>query len=148
MADETTPSAKAPCHLWVVAVLSLLWNLFGAMDFVMTQTRNPAYLKAFTPAQLEYFNHFPLWAVLAWGVAVWGGVFGSGLLLIRRHQAAPLFLASLAGMALTDLHSYVLTDGLTVMGGPKALVFASVIFVIGVLLLVYARAMTRRGVLR
>jgi hypothetical protein len=50
-----TNTASTPRHLWVVGVLSLLWNLFGAMDYVMTQTQNEAYMGQFTPKQLEFF---------------------------------------------------------------------------------------------
>jgi len=147
MADATPQSAKRPWHLWVVGVVSLLWNSVGAMDFVLTQTRNKAYMSAFTPAQLEFYYGFPFWVVVAWGIAVWGGVLGSLLLLFRKSCAVHLFLASLLCIILTDIHNYALSDGLTVMGGGDTLIFSCVIFVIGALLFVYARAMRKRGVL-
>lgn len=49
---------KAPLHLWVVGVLALVWNLIGAMDYVMTQMRNENYMSAFTPEQLDFFTAF------------------------------------------------------------------------------------------
>jgi hypothetical protein len=131
----------------VIGIGSLLWNLGGATDFVMTQARSKAYTAAFTPEQLHYYYGFPGWVVATWGIAVWGGVLGSLLLLLRKRQAAFLFLASAICMVLTDLYSFVLSDGLKVMGGAAALAFSAVIFVIGVLLLVYARSMRKRGVL-
>ncbi len=36
-------------YLWVIGGVSSLWNAMGAMDYVMTQTRNEAYMSAFTP---------------------------------------------------------------------------------------------------
>ena len=48
MAADTPQTPKTPWHLWVVGVLSLLWNMIGAFDFYMTQTHNAAYLKNFT----------------------------------------------------------------------------------------------------
>ena len=33
-------SAKAPVHLWVVGLLSLVWNGFGAYDYFMSKTEN------------------------------------------------------------------------------------------------------------
>jgi hypothetical protein len=121
----------------------------GSLDFTMTQMRNEAYMKAFTPEQLAYFYGFPLWMVLAWGVGTWGGLVGSLLLLLRKGLAFHLFVASFIGMVLTFAHNYLLSDGLKVMGGGVGpVIFNAVIMVIGVLLLVYARAMRRRGVLR
>lgn len=148
MADASVTKARPPWHVWAVGVASLLWNSFGAMDFVMTQSRNKAYMSGFTPAQLEFYYGFPAWVVAAWGIAVWGGVAGSLLLLFRRRLSVPLFLASLVGMVLTSVHNYALSNGLKVMGGAGALAFSAVIIAIGVVLLLYARSMSRRGVLR
>ncbi len=148
MADPAQ-STKAPWHLWVVGILSLLWNAVGAMDFTLSEMKNEAYLKASTPEQLAYFSSFPVWVVLAWGVATWGSVLGSVLLLFRCKLAVPVNLAVLAGMALTFTYNFILTDGLKAMGGGAgSLVFTAVIIVIGVLLFGYARAMRRRGMLR
>ena len=35
MADGT----KTPWHLWLVGVVSLLWNGFGGYDFIMSTTQ-------------------------------------------------------------------------------------------------------------
>ena len=63
-----------PWHLWAVGVVGLLWSAMGAMDYVMTQTHNEAYMSAFTPEQLAFFYGIPIWAVATWAIAVWGGV--------------------------------------------------------------------------
>lgn len=114
----------------------------------MTQTKNEAYMKAFTPEQLDYFYGFPFWVVLAWGVATWGSVAGSVLLLLRRKQAAACNGIVLGAMAATFLHNFVLTDGYKIMGGAGPAIFTGVIVVVGILLWLYACAMNRRGVLR
>jgi len=33
-----------PWHLWVIGVVALVWSAMGALDYVMTQTRNEAYM--------------------------------------------------------------------------------------------------------
>ncbi|MCC7198657.1 MAG: hypothetical protein IT483_04020 [Gammaproteobacteria bacterium] len=139
---------SAPWHLWLVGVLAVLWNSVGALDYVMTQTRNASYMSSFTPEQLEYFYGFPAWLVAAWAVSVWGGVLGSVLLLLRRRWAVTVFGVSLATMVITYIHNYLLTDGFRIMGGAGAMAFSTVIFVIGVALLLYARRVARLGVLR
>ena len=48
-------AVKTPWHLWAVGIISLLWNAFGAFDYVMTKLKNPAYMAAFTPEQQAYF---------------------------------------------------------------------------------------------
>lgn len=148
MADTANSPAKTPWHLWTVGALSLLWNAVGVVDFTMTQTKNESYMSAFTPAQLEYFYGFPIWVVVAWGIATWGSALGSMLLLLRRKLAVLTNLVVLVAMAITFVHNLILTDGMKIMGGTGPLVFTLVIVAIGVLLYFYARAMARRGVLR
>ncbi|HTL69504.1 MAG TPA: hypothetical protein VL200_17710 [Lacunisphaera sp.] len=148
MTETASAPAKAPWHLWVVGGLSLLWNAMGALDFTMTETHNEAYLKQFTPEQLAYFTGFPAWVIVAWGLATWGSLAGSLLLLLRRAVALHVFVTSFAAMILTFVHNFILSDGLKLMGGPGALVFTAIIVVVGVALVFYARALRRRGVLR
>jgi hypothetical protein len=142
------PDVAAPWHLWLVGVVAVLWNGIGAFDYVMTETRNAAYMSTFTPQQLAYFYGFPAWVVAAWALSVWGGVLGAALILLRRRWAVPVFGVSLATMVATFVYNYLLTDGLAVMGEGGGLAFSALIVVIGVALLVYARRLARIGVLR
>jgi hypothetical protein len=138
---------RAPWHLWVAGIVALLWNAMGAFDYLMTQTKNQAYMSQFTPQQLEYFYGFPAWVVSAWAIAVWGAVLASLLLLARRALAYRVFVVSFLGLVLTTIYNYVLTNGLEVMGGPGPIAFTAAIIVVAILLIVYSAAQKRRGVL-
>jgi hypothetical protein len=137
---------RAPWHLWLVGILGLLWDSVGAFDYLMTQTQNESYMSRFTPEQLEFFYGFPAWVVAFWAIAVWGGVLGTLLLLLRKRLAVPVLLASFLAMIVTAVHNFLLTNGLEVMGG-TGLGFSVLIFVVALGLWLYARAMARRGVL-
>lgn len=143
--SHSTASGSTPWHLWVVGVVSLLWNAVGAMDYVMTQTKSASYMAAFTPAQLEFFYGFPAWVVAAWAIAVWGGVVGSLLLLLRKRLAVTVLLASFLAMVVTSFHNFVLSNGMEIMGGAGPLAFTAAIFLVALALVFYARAMQRRG---
>jgi hypothetical protein len=119
----------------------------GAFDYLMTQTQNERYMSQFTPEQLEYFYGFPTWVVAFWAIAVWGGVLGAVLLLLRKKLAAGVFLASFLSMVVTTIYNFGLSNGLEVMGEPATLVFSVLIFIFALLLFLYARAMKNRGVL-
>jgi hypothetical protein len=147
---STTPQgsrSRAPWHLWVVGIVALLWNAMGAFDYLMTQTKNQAYMGQFTPEQLQYYYSFPAWVVSAWAIAVWGAVLGSLLLLFRRALAYWVFVVSFLGLALSTLYTLVLSDGLRIMGGPGALAFTAAIVVVAILLILYAAAQKKRRVL-
>ena len=146
--SQATRTVRTPWHLWVIGVIAVLWNAIGAFDYVMTETKNAAYMSGFPPEQLAWFYGLPMWVIAAWAIAVWGGVLGSVLLLLRRRLAVPVFLVSLAGLVITTFHNYVLSNGLEIFPDTFSRVFTAVIFAIAVALFFYARAMRERGVLR
>lgn len=137
---------RTPLHLWVVGILSLLWNAVGCFDYLATKLRLDFYMSQFTEAQLEYFYGFPAWLSIFWALGVWGALVGSLALLFRSRWAVTLFAVSLLGMIVSTVYTVFLTNGLDIMGAGGA-VFSGVIFVIGVLLLFYARRMRAHGVL-
>ncbi len=144
---NATERQKAPWHLWVVGIVALLWSAMGALDYLMTQTENEAYMSNFTPEQLEFFYAFPTWAVAFWAIAVWGGVLGSILLLIRTRHAVGVYLASFISMVIVTFENFVIRDGLAVIGDPFSLVFTAVIFVIALGLVLYSWTMLKRRII-
>jgi ABC-type xylose transport system permease subunit len=131
----------------VVGIIALLWNCIGAFDYLMTQTKNAAYMSGFPPEQLAFFYGLPVWVVAAWAIAVWGGVLGSVLLLLRRRLAVPVFLVSLVGLVISTFHNWALSNASEIFPDTFSRVFTVVIFAIAVGLFFYARAMDKRGVL-
>jgi hypothetical protein len=139
--------SKAPWHLWAVGIVGLLWSAMGGMDYIMTQTRNESYLAKFTPEQLDYFFGFPTWVVAAWALAVWCGVAGAVVLLLRKRIAEQVFLVSLISMVITTIYNYGMSDGFEVMGGVGPFMFTVAIFLAALGLWYYARSMRLRGVI-
>jgi hypothetical protein len=66
---------------------------------------------------LEFFYGFPTWVVAFRALAVWGGVLGTLLLLLRKRLAVPVLLVSFLAMIVTSIHNFFLSNGLEVMGG-------------------------------
>lgn len=137
---------KTPVHVWIVGVLAILWNAMGAFDYLATQLKIEAYMAQFTPEQLDYFYSIPSWAVGGWAIAVWFALAGSVGLLLRKRWSMWAFGISIAGMILSMVHNYLLSNGLEMMGA-GGLVFSVVIWVIAFALFFYARAMCNKGVL-
>lgn len=142
------PETRTPIHLWIIGVVTLLWNAMGAFDYVMTKIQHEGYMSGFTPEQLDYFYSFPAWTVAAWAIAVWGSLIGSILLLMRSRRAVAAFVISFVAMVITSIQNFILSEvTLSDIMGPGAAIFSAVIFVVAFLLIWYARAMSRRGVL-
>ena len=147
--DPVSDAPPTPTHLWVVGGLSLLWNLFGANDYLMTQLRVESYLANFTPEQLEYFTTFPAWFEASWAFGVWGAVAGSVGLLLRKWWATWAFGVSILGLGVSSIYNFVLSNGFEVMGaGIGLVIFNLVIWTVAIALFIYSRAMVYKGVLR
>lgn len=135
-----------PIHLWVVAVLALLWNLMGVFDYLATQLEVDFYMSQFSEDQLAYFYGFPKWAVAGWALGVWGAFAGSIGLLLRRKWSVWAFAVSLAGMVISSIYTVILTDGVTMMGA-GGVAFTVVIWIVAIFLLWYSWSQSKKGVL-
>lgn len=137
-------------HLWVVGVAALLWNAIGATDYVMTRTRNEHYLNAVMPdlspqVMLAYVDSMPLPASIGWGFGVWGALIGTLFLLARSRHAVIAYLLSLIGAVVSFAYQFTVSPPPKGMDDP---IMPIVITVIAIGLLLYARWMRSRGVLR
>lgn len=152
MTETTSPAMKAPMPLsfWIVAGLSLLWNLFGAYDYLMTRTRNEAYLSAMgdPKAVLAWIDSFPLWLQVCWGLGVWGAVAGSVLLLARSRMAVPAFLISLIGALGSLLFQATASNVPAAFDSSARLVLPAVIVAVAAFLWQFASRERAKGSLR
>lgn len=139
-------ATKTPVHLWIIGVLSVLWNAMGAFDYLATQLELEFYMGKFEPEMLEYFYGIPSWAISGWAVAVWFALAGSIGLLLRKCWSMWAFGISIAGMVLSTVNGFFLSNGLEIMGN-SYLYMSALIWVIAFGLFFYARAMCNKGVL-
>lgn len=139
-------TGSAPLHLWAVGVLSLLWNATGCFDYVATKLPIESYTAAFSEAQLAYLQALPPWFTVFWALGVWAALAGSVALLLRSRFSVPAFAVSLLGLIVTTAYTALFTDGLEIMGAGGT-AFSALVFLVAVLLLVYARRQAARGVL-
>lgn len=141
-------STARPWHLWVVGVLSLLWNCGGVIDYTMSKTRNADYLTSFSPEALAWFDGFPIWMNIAWALGVWGALAGSILLLLRSRWAVHAFAVSLAGLVVGTIYQFGVSDMPESLKTPGNWAFTAALWVVSILLLYYAARMRGRGELR
>lgn len=93
----TSAQGRAPIHLWIVGIVSLLWAGFGCVDYTMTNLKNPSWMAQMTPDQIAYMATLPSWLTAFWAFGVWGALAGSILLLMRNRRAVWAYGISLIG---------------------------------------------------
>lgn len=138
--------SPAPVAGWYMpaAILSLLFMLLGCVTYVMHVTVDPASLPL---DQRAVYEAEPLWVTAAYALAVWAGLLGTALLVIRRKLAQPLLLVSLAAV-LAWLAGLVLVPALRETISANDLAVAIVVAAITWTIFWFARHSSQRGWLR
>lgn len=142
---------KTPWHIWVVGLVTLLWHAGGAYGYLSAKLQPEAYLLA-VPEDLRtplaaYMAAMPIWATATWALGVWGAVLGSLLILFRSRLAVPAFAVALFGLIATSAYTYLLAPS-SPMGAAPSLFFTTLIVLVLVFALVYARRQVAAGHLR
>lgn len=147
----TTARVRTPVHFWIVGALALLWNAFGAYDYLMTRTHNLGYIASSMPgadpnAVIAWVESMPLYAQIGWGLGVWMGLLGAVLMLVRSRYAVWAFAASMIGIVLGMGYQLLLAPPLE-GASPNARIAGYAVIVVGAVLLAYAQAMRKRDLL-
>lgn len=133
-----------PKSFWIVAVLALLWNLWGVAVFVMQVTMSPEMLAAMPPEQQQIHQASPAWLDVPFAVTVFGGAVGAIGLLLKKRWAVSMFALSLAGLLVQLVGTYLVTPAWE-LSGVAGLALPALLVVIAVLLLGYSRKAAARG---
>ena len=131
--------SRPTTNFWVIGGAALVWNLIGLVFYIGHVTMSPEALAKLPEAQQEFFISTPVWATAAFAIAVNAGALGSLFLLLRKSWAIPMFVLSLAAIIVQDVDAFLLRDAFSILG-VNGIIIPSMVFVIAVLLLLYARA--------
>ena len=140
MSDD--PYAPRPRAGWFTpaAVLSLMFMLVGAASYLLHVTIDPATLPL---DQRALYEAEPWWMTGAFGVAVWVGLAGAILLLVRRTLAVPLLLVSLVATVLW-FAGFFLVPGLRLNLSSNDLALPAVIVILTWTIFWFARHSAQR----
>ena len=94
---------KIHWSFWIICIVMFVWNLLGAINFVIQM--NPEMYESYRETERLIIVGRPMWATLGFAIAVFGGVFGCILLLLKKSIAFYLLVASLLGVLVTMVHA-------------------------------------------
>lgn len=101
MSDSKTSGVH--WSFWVIAAVALIWNLMGAMNYVMQM--NADAVASMPETHRAIIDGRPAWATGGFAIGVFGGALGALLLLLRKSAAVYVFVASLIGVVVTMIHT-------------------------------------------
>lgn len=125
---------------WLISAIALIWNVLGSVNFFMQM--NPDMLDAYRESERAIIQGRPVWATGAFAVAVMVGALGGLLLLLRKSAATYLFIASLAGVIVTMIHTLGVDYDFTPV---ELLVMVVMPAVVAALLIWYSKHAEGRG---
>lgn len=129
---------RPPKWFTPVAVVALLWNLFGCAAYLMDVRLTPDDVAKMSAAQQAMYAVRPAWSVGATALAVWCGALGCIALLLRKRWALPLFLLSLFGVLAQDAWLFGMSGAVAQAGG-AAFVLQGLVLVVAIALVLLAR---------
>lgn len=142
----TQNSNKPTTSFWVIGVLALFWNAIGVLAYLGQKLMTDE-MKAMIPAdQLEIVENTPAWATAAFAVAVWFGLLGCIVLLMRKKIATTLFIISIIGVLTQLVYNLFLTNAIEVFGN-QSLIQPLVTVSVSVFLIWHAKKCADDGIL-
>ena len=122
---------------WVICVVALIWNVMGSINYFMQMS--PDTLAGYSEAARSLVEGRPAWATGGFAVAVFGGVLGCLLLLIKKSAAHYVFIASFFGVVVTNIHTFGVTDSTEIWVG------SLMSLAVAVFLIWYSKRIERNG---
>jgi hypothetical protein len=143
---DDNPYSPRPLARWFMpaAIASLLWMLLGCALYLYQVTLDPSTLPLDQRAIAEAA---PTWMFAAFAVAVWVGLAGTVMLVMRRKLAEPLLLVSLIA-TLVQFSAYFLDQRLNEAMSTDGFVVPIVVVLLTWTVFWFARHSRQRGWLR
>jgi len=138
--------APQPVAGWfkLAAIASVIFMAIGCAGYLASVLTDPSSLPV---DQRNLMEARPIWMIAAYAVAVWVGLAGSVLLLMRRKLAEPLLLVSLVTAVLTFL-PYAVVPVVSDLVTTNDIAVAVVVLAITWTIYWFARHSRQRGWLR
>lgn len=102
----TNSPEKPHLSFWLIGALALLWNLMGGINFLGQM--NSEFVASMPESHQAIVDGRPVWGTIAFAIAVFGGLAGAVLLLLRKGISLYLFLASLLGVMIQMIPNFKL----------------------------------------
>ena len=135
---------KPSTSFWVISIIALLWNLMGVNAYLQQAFQTDTFKAMYNEEQLKMIAEAPAWTTAAFAIAVFGGFFGSVLLLLRKQSAKTIFIISLLGILVQMYYNFFIIDSIAVYG-PGAMAMPIMVILFAVFLIWYTNFCTKKN---
>jgi hypothetical protein len=135
---------KPSMGFWIISIVAFIWNAMGVNHYLQQAYQTDSFKAMYTEDQLAMIQNAPTWVTAAFAVAVFGGILGCIMLLMRKKIAKTLFLLSLIGIIVQMIHNLFMTDAMESYG-PGGIIMPLMILIVGVFLLWFSKKNIAKG---
>ena len=140
-------ATAVPAWFWIVAIAALLFELLGCFFYFVEARMSASDIAALPLDQAAMLAARPSWYYAAFGIAVWVGVAGAVLLLLRRRWAVWALLISLVA-AIVQFSSVLIVPEMRAMTPSDALFVPITVIIVAYAFWQFSKLAGRRGWLR
>ncbi len=137
-------SIKLPIWFFAVGLLATAWNGLGVVAFVAETMLTSEQLTKLPEAQQAFYESRPIWALVAFGIAVFAGLLGSLSLLTKKSFSVTLFAASLLGLIGQNTYHFFIAKVQNTMPS-NTFIMPAVVFTVAVALLFFSHSCSQKG---
>ena len=138
---------KPPVWFYIAAAILVLWESIGCLMYLSQMMITAERMAQLPAAQRDLWMAMPSWVTSVYAIAVWVGLAGALMLLMRFTIARSMLIVSLAAVVVQFGWVFAMTPILTTTG-PKAAIFPMAIIAVGVLAVWFAGRSAANGWLR
>jgi len=143
-----TTNNKPSTGFWIIAVIAFLWNAYGVYAYLFEAFLNEKTKALLPPEQVEFIENTPAWVTAAFAIAVFAGLLGCLLLLMRRKFATPIFLISLLAVLVRSVYLLLMSNAIEVYGTALGIVLTATVIIVAIFLYMYSKKATAKGWMR
>jgi len=135
----TKQPKKNPLWFSILAVVFIIWNLIGVLQYLGQVTMDDATKNQMDQELLKLMNATPKVITALFAIAVWSAFSASILLLLKKASALLLFRLSLIAVLIQTAYTILATNGPELVGVVSYYGLQTSIIVIGVLQIYFSR---------
>ncbi len=146
----TTNSAqiKIPKWFWVLAVISLLWNIMGILSFFVHTFITDEALAKLPDNERALYSEYTICTTIIFAIATFGGLIGSLGLILKRKWAKIFFIISFLAIVPQMIHNVFFTKSIDVYGLAQATTMPVLVVLFGAFLIWFSNYSIKKNWLK
>ena len=142
-----TNTNKPNFLFWIIGVIALLWNGMGVNAYLQYAFKTDASVAGLNAEQIAIMEGMPMWYTALFAIAVFAGLIGAVMLLMRKKMAISFFIVSFMCATINQVYWLFGTDAIELFSDDQPFLFPVIIVAIATFLIWYSKNQSAKGVL-